>query len=214
MWRSRAGTLVTSRPFSSICPSFSGSRPAMIRSSVDLPEPEGPNSAVSEPWGTSSVTSSKTRSRPKYLVTPLSEILITFPFTVARHAQDEQQDNRRHGQQHGADEALVVIEVVEVGADVERQGLGHQRDIARDDQHRPVLTDDAGQGERHAVGSGPRDRTQGYREENSQRTGPQRGRRLLLMIPQLARHQRQRHEDRGHHDAGKGEHHPPTKFGE
>ena len=39
-------------------PASGVSSPAMIRSSVDLPEPLGPSSAVSEPSGTSSVTSS------------------------------------------------------------------------------------------------------------------------------------------------------------
>ncbi len=39
----------------------------MIRSSVDLPEPLGPSSAVSEPSGTSSVTSSSAVKSPKRL---------------------------------------------------------------------------------------------------------------------------------------------------
>ena len=41
------------------------SRPAMIRSRVDLPPPLGPSSAVSEPDGTSSVTSSRATASPK-----------------------------------------------------------------------------------------------------------------------------------------------------
>ena len=40
-------------------PASGASSPAMIRSSVDLPEPLGPSSAVSEPSGTSSETSSR-----------------------------------------------------------------------------------------------------------------------------------------------------------
>ena len=39
----------------------------MIRSSVDLPEPLGPSSAVSEPSGTSSETSSSAVKSPKCL---------------------------------------------------------------------------------------------------------------------------------------------------
>ena len=39
----------------------------MIRSSVDLPEPLGPSSAVSEPSGTSSVTSSSAAKSPNRL---------------------------------------------------------------------------------------------------------------------------------------------------
>ncbi len=41
----------------------------MIRSSVDLPEPLGPRSAVSDPLGTSSETSSTAAKSPKCLET-------------------------------------------------------------------------------------------------------------------------------------------------
>ena len=41
----------------------------MIRSSVDLPEPLGPSSAVSEPSATSSETSSRAAKSPKRFVT-------------------------------------------------------------------------------------------------------------------------------------------------
>ena len=56
-----AARCVTSRRRSATVPVSGGSRPAMIRSSVDLPEPLGPSSAVSEPSGTSSETSSSAR---------------------------------------------------------------------------------------------------------------------------------------------------------
>ena len=41
----------------------------MIRSSVDLPEPLGPSSAVSEPPATSSETSSSAEKSPKLFET-------------------------------------------------------------------------------------------------------------------------------------------------
>ena len=47
----------------------------MTRSSVDLPEPLGPSSAVSEPSGTSSETSSSARKSPKRFVTASTEIM-------------------------------------------------------------------------------------------------------------------------------------------
>ena len=50
----------------------------MIRSSVDLPEPLGPSSAVSEPFGTSSVTSSSAVKSPNRLDTSWMSILIGF----------------------------------------------------------------------------------------------------------------------------------------
>ena len=42
----------------------------MIRSSVDLPEPLGPSSAVSDPSGTSSETLSSATKSPKRFETP------------------------------------------------------------------------------------------------------------------------------------------------
>ena len=51
-------------------PASGCSRPAMTRSSVDLPLPLGPSSAVSEPSGTSTETSSSAVKAPKRLVTP------------------------------------------------------------------------------------------------------------------------------------------------
>ena len=47
------------------------SSPAMTRSSVDLPEPDGPSSAVSDPDGISSETSSSASKSPKRFVMSL-----------------------------------------------------------------------------------------------------------------------------------------------
>ena len=56
--RVRAGRVVTSSPSISTVPLSGLSRPAITRSSVLLPLPDGPSSAVSEPSGTVTVTSS------------------------------------------------------------------------------------------------------------------------------------------------------------
>ena len=50
----------------------------MMRSSVDLPEPLGPSSAVSEPSGISSETSSSARKSPKRLVMDVAVIMRSF----------------------------------------------------------------------------------------------------------------------------------------
>src|SRR5690606_32876764 len=54
--RSRAGTLVTSRPFSSIRPEVTASSPAIMRSVVVLPQPEGPSSVKNSPSWISRLT--------------------------------------------------------------------------------------------------------------------------------------------------------------
>ena len=69
-------TWLTSSPSMPTVPVSGVSRPAMIRSSVDLPDPEGPSSAVSEPSGTSSETSCSAVKSPKCLETELISILI------------------------------------------------------------------------------------------------------------------------------------------
>src|SRR3954452_16773977 len=49
MSRSRGRTLLTSRSQMRIDPASSGSRPASIRSAVDLPDPDGPTRTSSSP---------------------------------------------------------------------------------------------------------------------------------------------------------------------
>ena len=49
MSRFFGGTLVTSRPPIRIRPSLMSSRPASMRSAVDLPEPDGPTSTRNSP---------------------------------------------------------------------------------------------------------------------------------------------------------------------
>jgi hypothetical protein len=54
------------------------SSPAMTRSSVDLPDPLGPSSAISDPLGTETETSSSATNSPKRLVT-LRTSIMSFP---------------------------------------------------------------------------------------------------------------------------------------
>src|SRR5512132_2509602 len=49
MSRSLGGTLLTTRPPIAISPLLISSRPASIRNSVDLPQPDGPTSTVNSP---------------------------------------------------------------------------------------------------------------------------------------------------------------------
>ena len=49
MSRSLGGTLLTTRPPIAISPRLISSSPAIIRSRVDLPHPEGPTSTTNSP---------------------------------------------------------------------------------------------------------------------------------------------------------------------
>src|SRR5437667_3990809 len=68
--RCAGGSRVTSRPPISIEPASCTSRPAITRSSVVLPQPEGPRKHTSLPLSTSSETSSNAVKAPKRLVMP------------------------------------------------------------------------------------------------------------------------------------------------
>src|SRR5258706_5910891 len=72
MSRSLGATSFTIRPPISISPPVMFSRPAIIRSSVDLPQPEGPTSTQNSPSSIAMSTPCTTRVEPKDLCTPLS----------------------------------------------------------------------------------------------------------------------------------------------
>src|SRR4051794_33529644 len=60
-------------------PASGTSRPAMTRSSVVLPEPDGPSSAISSPLGTASDTSLSAANAPYCLVTRWMSIAAGAP---------------------------------------------------------------------------------------------------------------------------------------
>ena len=64
MSRSGGATVVTSRSPIRTVPAVTFSRPAIIRSSVDFPHPDGPTSTTNSPGRTSKVTSSTARTSP------------------------------------------------------------------------------------------------------------------------------------------------------
>src|SRR5829696_6616967 len=70
--RSNGGIFVTSRPPSSIRPSSGSSKPAMSRSIVVLPEPDGPRSEKNSPRRTSSSTPSTAATSPNRFTTPMA----------------------------------------------------------------------------------------------------------------------------------------------
>src|SRR5918993_4461250 len=71
MSRSLGCRWVTSRPPIEMVPAVTSSSPAIMRSRVDLPHPDGPTSTSSSPSATSRSTSSTAATRPSYdLVAP------------------------------------------------------------------------------------------------------------------------------------------------
>ena len=68
--RSDGASVVTSRPPMATRPALVPSRPAMMRRSVDLPQPEGPTKTANSPSATSRDTSDSAAWAPKRFPTP------------------------------------------------------------------------------------------------------------------------------------------------
>src|SRR5882724_4363241 len=72
MSRSFGATLLTIRPPIVISPDVTVSRPAIMASSVDFPQPDGPTSTTNSPGATSRLTPFSTSTAPKLLLRSLT----------------------------------------------------------------------------------------------------------------------------------------------
>ena len=75
MSRERGGSSVTSPPPIEIVPAVTSSRPAIIRSSVDLPQPDGPTRTRNSPLPIVSETSSTATTPPEKTLVTLSRTI-------------------------------------------------------------------------------------------------------------------------------------------
>ena len=100
---------------------------------------------------------------------------------------------------------------------MERDRVRDAADVARDDRHGAELSHRAGVAEDDAVEEAPAHLRQRHAEERLPAAGAERERRLFLVVPlrlhdgeDLARHERERHEDRREDDAGHRVDHLPV----
>src|SRR5215831_15595352 len=77
--RLAGGTLLTSTPSISIRPPVTSSSPAISRSKVDLPQPDGPTKTTNSPSSISRSTDGMTVTSPKDLFTPFRMIFPLMP---------------------------------------------------------------------------------------------------------------------------------------
>src|SRR5262249_29553160 len=77
--RLAGGTSLTSTPSISIRPPFTSSRPAISRSNVDLPQPDGPTKTTNSPPSISRSTEGMIVTSPNDLLTPRRTILPLMP---------------------------------------------------------------------------------------------------------------------------------------
>src|SRR6185437_8186931 len=183
MSRRCGGSLVASAPPMKTSPWSAFSRPAMTRRSVDLPLPLGPSSAVSDPAGTSRLTSSRATKSPKRLFTLRTVIAISELVVLSgvEQVHQEQGHERDHGQLERRRVGRDVVEVLVLLRDAERERLGLADHVAGDDGDRAVLADRPRRREDDAVDDAPADRRQGDAPERVVRAGAQRRRGLLLL---------------------------------
>src|SRR3954451_11232704 len=99
--RSEAGRPVTSCPSMAMLPPLTVSRPAMMRSRVDLPQPDGPTKTTNSPSATLRSTAWITVIDPKVFLMPLS----VSSAIVASLANSSRSFHPRIGDA-GGDEAL------------------------------------------------------------------------------------------------------------
>src|ERR1044072_5414208 len=107
------------------------SRPAMMRSRVDLPPPEGPSRAVSWPVGRLTVTSSRATKSPNFLVTPVTSILMVFlgflgvsvTLLGAQECHDDDAGDAHEDEQEGRRIGGGLLEVLVLRLDNQRGGL-------------------------------------------------------------------------------------------
>src|SRR6478609_5286000 len=156
--RSRGARSLTILSPISISPEVMSSRPTIIRSSVDFPQPDGPTRIMNSPSATSMLTSLTAGKPSPYCFTMffISMEAIGSPLhRTGREPGDdlslEQQDDDddRDRDHHGGGGQLPVRRVERVRSDEERQLRGHRAGLGRrrqrDREHELVPCEEEGQ---------------------------------------------------------------------
>src|SRR5688500_3538634 len=184
--------------------------PEITRSSVVLPEPEGPSSATSSPSGMSTVTPASAGNSPNafWTLSMLTRMGLPFEERLENDRDQRDADQDRRDRERG-----LVLEVVVEDLDVQRDGVRLAADVTGDDRDRAELADRARGAEDRAVRERPPHVRQRDPAERLPRRGAQRQRRELLLgaarlerRDQLARDERYGDERRREPDRGDREH--------
>src|SRR4029078_10955794 len=120
MSRSFGGTSLTTSPPIMMSPPVMSSRAAIIRSVVDLPQPEGPTRTTNS-WSAMSRSMPRTASTSSYRLTTLRNVTSAMRSTLCRAGgqagnvivhQEGVDDQRRGGAEQGAGHDLSPVEDV------------------------------------------------------------------------------------------------------
>src|SRR5690606_14045605 len=151
-------------PWKRTSPLSGCSRPAIIRSRVVFPQPDGPSSATSSPSGTLRLMLSRAVKLPNCLLIRTNSILMAnssgrrlggglallglLPF---QQALNDQGDNGRHGEKRCRGKGRYELVLVEEHLHLQGQGVGHAADVAGHHRHGAEFTHGAGITENHPV---------------------------------------------------------------
>src|SRR6266481_3662090 len=230
--RRRTGIDRKSSPSKRTMPASGRSSPASTRNSVVLPDPEGPSNARNSLSLACNDTAFSAGNRPKDLETPLissdsrdsprspaplaasmSSVGCEFtgmtPFETCLEDQgDESEGGQERGRREGADEVIVIVKHL----DVKRERGGQAADVAGNDGDGAELAHRAGVAQQDPVEQRPADVRHGDLPEGGEPAGAQGQRRGLLVRAlvlhqrnQLARHEREGHQDGRQDETGGGE---------
>src|SRR5688500_9991956 len=155
---------MTLRSLKRTSPASGHSRPAMMRKSVVLPEPEGPSSAMSSPVRTERLTVFSATKSPNCLVRSTASMPIGGSGGVAAapklpfknrlgRKSDERERHEERGDGEGCNEVVLIVEDLHVKG----HGVGEAADVARDDGDGAELTHGARVAEEHSVEQSPAD---------------------------------------------------------
>src|SRR4051812_9384608 len=198
--RLRGGRVVASRPPMSTRPASTFSRPARQRSSVVLPQPDGPSSTTKSPSATSRSTSSTAVTLPKVLriawkrtsAIYFSTLLLQHPSPHREQVATDEQDHD-HGRGHEEEptgEAEVRRRALE-----QRENLRGQRPVAEREERggKDLVPGDDEDEDRRRREPGQRERERDLHERRGAATAE--GHRRLLELGRDAGEDARRRED-------------------
>src|ERR1700686_342227 len=113
-------------------PLSGSSSPAMMRSRVVFPEPDGPSKATSSPVSIRRLTSCRVSWAPKRF-RMCSTSMLNFPL---HEFLERQRDDGKHAQQRRHCKCAGVVVIVIENLDVKRQSVGLTANVSRNDGHR------------------------------------------------------------------------------
>src|SRR3954451_1036900 len=135
MSRSFGATSLTTRPPMEMLPELTSSRPAIMRSVVDLPQPDGPTSTTNS-WSAMSRSMPRTASTSSYFLITLRNVTSAMSSTLCRTGgqagnvvvhQEGVDDQRRGSAEQSAGHDLPPVE--NVALDQRRDDTDRQHEL-------------------------------------------------------------------------------------